>query len=260
MLFASIVAQIIFSIILILIVLYVIIYIIYPTSGNNDILPKMTQLHQVNDILYPNPTQSTLLGTSGSTVMGFFKLSSGDRTVKYNDKKVNGFTPLLYIINNWYLEISPAPIGNVATRLRVMTDVNKEEFIELPEIPKQKWMFIAILRDGRRFDIIYNNKIVASHRLHNYPVTILSSLSIGNIGLDGSAIHIIVNGKRLSPNDVERERTKYVDTNNTILEDNSIDMSLPGLKLFSQCPPGLPCDPVTLPPNNKLLEWNTPYA
>jgi hypothetical protein len=141
-----------------------------------------------------------------------------------------------------------------------MTDVNKEEFIDLPEIPKQKWMFIAILRDGRRFDIIYNNKIVASHRLHNYPVTILSSLSIGNIGLDGSAIHIIVNGKRLSPNDVERERTKYVDTNNTILEDNSIDMSLPGLKLFSQCPPGLPCDPVTLPPNNKLLEWNTPYA
>jgi hypothetical protein len=27
----------------------------------------------------------------------------------------------------------------------------------LPPIPKQKWMFIAILRDGRRFDIIYNN-------------------------------------------------------------------------------------------------------
>ena len=141
-----------------------------------------------------------------------------------------------------------------------MTDIHKEELIDLPEIPKQKWIFIAILRDGRRFDIIYDNKIVASHRLHNYPVLISSSLSIGNAGLDGSVIHVIVNGKRLPPSNVERERKKYVDTNNTVLEDNPIDISLPGLKLFSQCPSGLPCDPITQPPTNNLLQWETPYA
>ena len=268
MLFSTLITQIIFSIIFILIVLYVIVYVVYPNSKNNDILPKMTPLNQSKDILLPDITQSTLLGTAGSTVMGFFKLNNGDRTVKHSNKNVkniDSFNTLLYVSNNWYLEISPGPIGKdkIAARLRVQTNNGgtlKQELIDLPEIPKQKWMFIAILRDGRRFDIIYNNKIVASHRLHNYPVVISSSLAIGNVALDGSVIHIIVNGTRLSPTEVERERTKYVDTNNTVLEDNSIDISLPGLNLFAQCPSGLPCDPITRPPNNNLLQWNTPYA
>ena len=59
--FAAIIAQIIFSIIFILSILYLIIYVIYPSSGNNDILPTMTQLNQNKDILYPDITQSTLL-------------------------------------------------------------------------------------------------------------------------------------------------------------------------------------------------------
>lgn len=254
-------ALIIFGVILILVTLYIIVYVIYPSSGNNDVLPSMTPLNQKKDVLFSDLTQSTLLGTAGSTVMGFFKLSNGDRTVKY----ANGFTPLLYVDNNWYLEISPAPIGKdkVAARLRVQTnDGGKltQELIELPQIPKQKWMFIAILRDGRRYDIIYDNKIVASQRLDNYPAVISSPLAVGNKGLDGSVIHVIINGKRLSPRDVERERVTHVDTNNTVLEDNLIDMSLPGLKLFAQCPSGLPCDPITQPPNNNLLQWKTPYA
>ena len=136
----------------------------------------------------------------------------------------------------------------------------KQETIELPQIPKQKWIFIAILRDGRRFDIIYDNKIVASQRLEYYPVVISSPLSVGNKGLDGSVIHVIINGTRLTPNAVERERLTHVDTNNTVLEANSIDISFPGLKLFAQCPSGLPCDPITKPPNNNLVQWKTPYA
>jgi hypothetical protein len=70
----------------------------------------------------------------------------------------------------------------------------------------------------------------------------------------------MVNGTRLTPIEVERERVAHIDSNNTVLEANKIDMSLPGLKLFAQCPPGLPCKPVTQPPRNNLLQWNTPYA
>jgi hypothetical protein len=136
----------------------------------------------------------------------------------------------------------------------------KEEVIELPNIPKQKWIFIAILRDGRRFDVIYDNRIVASQRLEYYPVNISSPLAIGSTGLAGSVIHVLINGTRLSPTEVERERVAHVDTNGTVLEADAIDISFPGLKLFAQCPPGLPCDPVTRPPNNNLFEWSTPYA
>jgi hypothetical protein len=161
--------------------------------------------------------------------------------------------------NNWYLEIAPGE----AARLRVQTNDSgtlQQETIELPQIPKQKWIFIAILRDGRRFDVIYDNKIVASQRLEFYPVVISSPLAIGNKGLDGSVIHVMVNGSRLSPTQVERERVTRVDTNNTVLEANQMDLTLPGLKLFAQCPPGLPCDTITKPPSNNLLQWSTPYA
>jgi hypothetical protein len=158
------------------------------------------------------------------------------------------------------------PIGNQNDLLNredaIVQEENRiiEEIIELPPIPQQKWMFIAILRDGRRFDIIYNNEIVASQILENYPVVISSSLSIGNTGINGSVIHVIINDKRLTPTQIERERVTRVNTNNMILEADSITMNLPGLNLFGQCPPGLPCDPITKPPTNNLLQWKTPYA
>ena len=257
----SIIALVVFGVILLLITLYIIFYVIYPSAGNNEILPKMTPLNVKKDILTSDITQSTLLSTAGSTVMGFFYLFDGDKTTKF----VNGFTPIIQIDNNWHLEITPAPASglNVSARLRVHTSdsgVLKEEYIELPPIPKQKWMCITILRDGRRFDVIYNNEIVASQTLEFYPVVISSPLSIGNTGLNGSVIHVIINGKRLSPTEVESERLAHVDTNGTVLEADSIDISFPGIKLLAQCPPGLPCDPVTKPPNNNLLQWKTPYA
>jgi hypothetical protein len=205
--------------------------------------------------------RNTLLATSGSSIMGFFKLENGDRTQKITD----GYIPLLYSENNWYLEISPSLIRekDSSTRLRIKTsDSGKisDEIIELPNIPRQKWLFIAILRDGRRFDVIYDNQIVASHRLKYYPTVINSPLTIGNKGLGGKAIHILVNPSRLTPLQIERERVSHIDTNGIVLEDNKIDISFPGLNLFAKCPPGLPCNPITNPPSNNLLEWKTPYA
>lgn len=254
-------AIIAFAAILIIITLYIIIYVIYPGAGNKDILSTITPLNVKKDILTADVTQTKLLGSSGSTVMGFFYLNSGDRTSKFTDS----YTPLIQVDNNWHLEIAPSPVGkdNSTARLRVHTNDSgtlKEEIIELPQIPKQKWMCIAILRDGRRFDVIYDNTIVASQRLEYYPAVISSSLSVGNKGLDGSVIHVLINDTRLTPLEVERERVSHVDTNNTVLEADSIDISFPSIKLSAQCPPGLPCNSLTAPPSNNLLQWKTPYA
>jgi hypothetical protein len=251
--------QILLGAILLFITLYIIIYVIYPGSGNDDVLDKLTELKEKKDIVMPDIVQSKILGTNGSTVIGFFKLNSGDRTSKYTDS----FIPLLQVENNWYLEVSSSPKDNTSARLRVQTNDGgniKDELIDLPQIPKQKWICIGILREGRRFDIIYDNKIVASQRLENYPVIISSPLSVGNKGLDGLVIHVLINNKRLTPNEVERERIKYVDTSNTVLEDNKINVSFPNLKLFAQCPSGLPCNTITKPPSSNLFEWSTPYA
>lgn len=257
----SFITIIIVGILLVLITYYVAVRGLFPESGLKDVLPEMESLSTKKDIVTPDEIQKKVLGSSGSTVMGFFRLKDGDRTAKYVDQ----YTSLLQVANNWFLDISPSPVGkdHTSARLRVQVKGNDglhTETIELPSIPKQKWIFIAILRDGRRFDIIYDNKIVASHRLANYPVIISSPLSIGNKGISGSVIHVIINDKRMTPNEVERERVRFVDTNNTIIEDNSIDISFPKFKFFAQCPSGLPCDTLTKPPNDNLNQWSTPYA
>lgn len=245
---------------IVFIVLLVYVLIAYNYTGNEDVLTKLTPLNKKKDVVMPDVTQHTLLGSNGSTVMGFYKLGDGDRTTTYHGQ----YIPLLQVEHNWYLEVTTsADKKHTATRLRVQTNhagVLKEEVIELPSLPRQRWMFIAVLREGRRFDVIYNNKIVASERLQNYPVVISSPLSIGNKGLDGKVVHVIMNGTRLTPNEVERVRLKYVDTNGMVVDDNEIDMSFPNISLFAQCPPGLPCDPITRPPSGGILEWDTPYA
>lgn len=257
----SIITQIVFGIIILLLVVYIVNYMIYPSSGNNDILPTMTPLNTKKEIASADVVKKILLGSSSSTVMGFFKLENGNRTLNYQ----NQYIPLLQVENNWRLEVMPSSMGdqNPATRLQVRTQrgtVKQTEIIDLPPIPRQKWVFIAILRDGRRFDIIYDKQIVASHRLNDYPVVISSPLSIGYDKLDGSAIHVILNGARLSPEFAERLRSTYVDTNNVILEDNPINLTLPNVSLLAQCPSGFPCDTITQPPLNNLVQWSTPYA
>jgi hypothetical protein len=257
----SVFVTILFGIVILIMIFYIVRYIINKGSGNNYLVTTTQPLDVKKDIMFPDQTQKQLLGSSGSTVMGFFKLENGDRTLNVS----NEFIPLLQVENNWYLEISPAPVQkqSSSTRLRVQTNdagVRKYEVITLPDIPKQKWVFIAILREGRRFDIIYDNQIVASQRLENYPVVISSPLSVGNKGLSGSVSNVIVNGQRLTPDEVERERSRHVDTNNILIEISPIDFSFLNLSVFKKCAPGLPCEPVTSPPSNKLLQWKTPYA
>lgn len=246
---------------MLLLVVYIVVYMIYPSSGNNDVLPTMTPLNVKKEIALADIIKKTILGTSSSTVMGFFKLENGNRTMNYK----NGYIPLLQVENNWRLEVMPSSMGDQspATRLQVRTQrgaVMNTEMIDLPPIPRQKWVFIAILRDGRRFDVMYDTQIVASHRLDDYPVVISSPLSVGSDKLDGSVIHVIINDTRLNPKEVERLRSTYVDTNNVIVEDNPINLSLPTLSFLSQCPSGFPCDTVTKTPVNNLVQWTTPYA
>lgn len=255
------------------IVYYVYYYNPVGPADPSDTLTKITPLNVKKDITTMEKARDWLLRKTGSTVMGFFKLNTSDRTNTYSSNNTDSFKPMLYIDNAWYLEVSSHPVNNNSARLRVKTYNRatsgnnyeiKEEIIELPTIPKQKWMFIAILREGRRFDVIYDNQLVASKLLTNYPVVQGSTLSIGSPKLYGSAIHVIIAETRRTPSDIEKTRVNYVDTNNIVLEDNQLYLSFPSFNLgsfnlFAQCPSGLPCDTVTKPPSNNLYSWNTPY-
>ena len=248
--------------IIVMITIYIIVDVIYkPKDKQMDVVPSIMPLYKSADVLMANDVNKMLLNNNGSTVIGLFKFLSGDRTSKYN----TNYIPFLQIKGVWSLEISNSPNNKeqAAARLNITISDTITEIVELPPIPKQKWVCIALLREGRRFDVIYDNKMAASKRLEHYPKTTTSSpLSVGFEGLDGKVVHVIANSTRLSPAEVERIRISYVDTNNTVPEENKINMSLPvtAINIVTQCPSGLPCEPVTKPPTNQLLRWDTPYA
>ncbi len=253
--------QLILGLIIVMLIIYIVFYFISKRQDTTEILDTITPLDKNKPIYMPDKTKTDLLASSGSTVMGFVKLLDGDRTANYTTQ----YTPLIQVANNWYLEVSPSKndTNMTSTRLRITTNKNgtkMDELVQLPDLVKQKWVFIAILRDGRRFDVIYDNKIVASHRLNNYPITVLGALSIGNKGLKGSIVHVMVNNTRLPPTVIEGTRITFIDTNNMVLEANDIDISFPLFQLFARCPPGFPCDTSITTPSSAIYKWKSPYA
>jgi len=260
---------------------YVVVYRIYPSAKNEAVLFKKVPLNKKKNVLMPDRVQTDLLSSSGSTFMGFFYLKQGDKTLRHT---LSGqYVPLVQVENNWVFEVTPSPKEkkDYGARLRIKTSqagVFKEEVIALPSLPKQRWVFLAILREGRRFDVLYDSRIVASHRLDYYPVVIAAPLSVGEKGLEGTAIHMKINSRRLSPEEVERERKTYVDTNGRVADTTEggeaqttsiwdifdvpdlSDSWNPFARLTVECPPGLPCHTLNAPPSKQLYEWKTPYA
>ena len=255
--------------IIISITIYIIVYHIYPSDGNKELVSDMTPLKKKKNIMMPDRVQTELLGSSGSTVMGFFYLNQGDKTARITHHEE--YIPLLQVENNWHFEVvlSGKDKQGYSARLRIKTQQAgqiKTETITLPTIPRQKWVYLAILREGRRFDVMYDNRIVASQRLEHYPVVIASPLSVGNEGLNGTVIHVKTNSRRLSPSEVDHERTAHVDTNGMVVDmkwNPLHQLNAPEFPIFNitaKCLPGLPCDPVTKPPTKRLYEWKSLYA
>jgi hypothetical protein len=151
------------------------------------------------------------------------------------------------------------------TTFNTVTRETVDERIEIPAIPMQKWILLSILRDGRRFDVMYDDKIVTSHRLQYYPLTPSNSLKLGNERLLGKAVHLLVADQRLTPELVIQEYKRLSDTSGAPEAERSLpffgkinDISIPNLSVSV---PGLDIAPIVgNPPPNAMKAWKTLYA
>ena len=133
-----------------------------------------------------------------------------------------------------------------------------EETIPLPEIPFQKWTFITIAREGRRFDIYYNGKIVMSKRTQNV-VDIRAGfgpITAGDPNLTGKIAFVQTFPQKLSQADVLANYKAKADTTGQpfISDPTNLFDYLPNCK-------GGGC--ITGPkmrPTSPLLDWQTQYA
>jgi hypothetical protein len=155
------------------------------------------------------------------------------------------------------------------------------ETMVLPAIPLQKWTMITIAREGRRFDVYYNDRLVLSQKTMYMPVNSSSNSSFsglvsGSAGLGGQIGLLNVFSTRYSTGDVSALFSGTSDTRGrpyltTAQQDlygllptaspagfsTSLSTYLPSINL---CPPGGCFNSPVIRPASPLYDWTTPYA
>lgn len=189
-------------------------------------------------------------GAGGSLVFYLF-LKSVQRTTNIDKQYVD----LIGIPGSFSLQITPG-----SSRLTVYTQNAASggtvvEHIELERIPEQKWVQIAILREGRRMDVVFNNKTVASQRLKYIPLVRINSLTVGADGVMGIAGNFRVAARRISIREVIAEHIATSDTRGKPYIGSTLN------KNISICS-GPSCSTASSPtttPQNTLQFWSSPY-
>jgi hypothetical protein len=243
------------------IIVYFIVTYVYGKATIQDISPDKFDLGEGKTLYSSDDTQKNILAPGGSTIMAFINVNIGERTGTAD----GNYQSLIGVNGAFSLDISPT-----STQLTVVTKNggtvggdNTVQTIEIPALPLQKWVFVTILRDGRRFDIMYDDQVVASHRFDYFPKTsILQPLIIGNKTLLGTGIHVIVAPYRLTPTQVSQQRAKLADMNGKpVGTDTAFGLPpIPFTSISSICLPGMPCNRVSNPPGDALKAWSTPFS
>lgn len=149
--------------------------------------------------------------------------------------------------------------GENKTILYVFAGVNsgKPNLIPIycPKLPEQKWTFVAIVIDGRRFNILYNGKIVASKLINEMPnLSKNGSLVSGSQHLNGEIADIKYVNRAMTSEELMIEYTSTSDTRGKpYIEGGSI------LDIFA-CPAGIFCMKPKSPPSKAILSWETPFS
>lgn len=200
-----------------------------------------------------------------------------------------GYKQLFNVGGVLFLEVLVVPDASrqrkAAVQLVVKTqDATKTymESIVLPALDVQKWTYVTISREGRRFDIFYNSTLILSKSTQYsiHPMGPLSTTTSGSPGLEGQLIIANIYNYRLSSKDVAEKYVQYADTRGRpFFNDSANPMSLSdiggiipsytstifgGLSSYipyiNVCPPEGCITSPPIRPANPMYEWSTPYA
>jgi len=155
----------------------------------------------------------------------------------------------------------------------VSTSQKYIETIALPPIKVQKWTYITIARDGRRFDIYYNDKLVVTYKTTFMPVANITSGNMSGItsgsSIDGQIALITLFNTRLSNSQVATNYATYADSRgmpfvnssaNTILYSPTISTNISSyIPNINLCPNGGCLNPPAIQPPSALYKWTPSY-
>jgi hypothetical protein len=133
-----------------------------------------------------------------------------------------------------------------------------EETIPLPNIPFQKWTFVTLAREGRRFDVYYNGKIVTSKRTQNVPDirAAFGPITAGDPNLTGKIALVESVGEKLNQSQIEARYKANADTTG----EPKVSTPLNIFDYVPNCEGGGCVQGPKMRPTSPLLDWDTQYA
>ena len=181
-----------------------------------------------------------------------------------------GYNSLLNVSNVLKMEIMSSPDasrpGKASVQVAIKTygipvgktaEQTSIETFALPPLPFQKWVAVTISREGRRFDVFYNNDLVLSKRTQ-YSLdhaSVGSAPILGDSRLNGRFAFFRVFPERLNLQRVGIEYSKVTNTNGE--PQFSVNMDL--ITKLNPCPNGACMKPITVRPASPLYSWDTQY-
>jgi len=209
----------------------------------------------------------------------------------------DGYYTLLNMFGIVKLELSSLPDASrqsqstVQLIVRTQTSINPDgtpvdptgtgnpksiiETLPLPPITYQKWTMITISREGRRFDIYYNNNLVVSHTmLHTVTTTAFDTRGpmagdknlIGQLGLF-NIMPTVSSSTSVSTNYAAQSDTRgrpylpVIDDKRGLFPSTSPSgFGLPSLPSFSLCPSGSCTRTPTVRPAKPWQDWDSNYS
>ena len=143
-----------------------------------------------------------------------------------------GFSRIFSIAGMTTLQVNTVPDAgrpaSASTQLVVRTEgpsvtagqTSPQRYVEtlmIPPLPLQKWTMVTVARQGRRFDVYYNDQIVLSQTTQYMPVSTVSAaggsgVNSGGEGISGQIALLNVYNYRLSTRDVYVKYHEMADT------------------------------------------------
>jgi hypothetical protein len=193
-----------------------------------------------------------------------------------------GYTTLFTIGGNVSFEVMTAPDASRQGRATAQLVINTFtgttitiETLQLPPIEYQKWVMITVAREGRRFDVYYNDTLVHSEKTQNMFVnTPLLGTDAGSTSVTGMLVLASMIKTRLTSLDVSQKYKELADTRGTPnvnipeVANNTAGLlpsvSYPTLGIPSigvnLCPSGNCLGAPKIRPASPLDNWNSPYG
>ena len=237
----------------IIVVIIGIVYFIikqFYTPGNIKVYAKgPINLSTKSVVISGDDSKNLMQSAAGSTLSAYIKLDAIDKS--------NGIKTIMEQPGSWAFRMVGVSVNNLNPYYEFIVYSSQSgeiEKIALDNFPEQKWVYLSILREGRRFDIMYNNRIVGSKYLEHYPKIETQAITVGGGGIRGTAAYINGASKRYTYEEVTDEWKSRADTRGEPYLADEFTFPTFG------CPKGLFCF-TALPKSTSMKKyWSSPYA